>query len=297
MEDLLNDDINFKQNANEIVPGAYCLADKFKVVLFKITRSGTWKPPHEEDRQLSRMAKTPENVLHMLKDLQEKLTPLAKIELDTLVALKETDMENLGKPFIGFYRWDLHGFETDSDFEETPSQMMENWAWEPSVLREFASHYQTNLPIPEELLESIVGSRKQWPALTALHQIALATYDLRIHDTQTPIIDINQQFNELVDSITLIGRGDLSTHRVSMFTHMCGNYDSKYYTYIWSQIHAADMFASRFMKDGLDNPQTGRDYRNEILRPGSSRDPMINLKQFLGRMPNSKAFLKSVGLE
>ncbi|KAJ2163931.1 hypothetical protein GGH16_004773, partial [Coemansia sp. RSA 560] len=54
----------------------------------------------------SRMAKTPENVLHMLKDLQEKLTPLAKIELDTLVALKETDMENLGKPFIGFYRWD-----------------------------------------------------------------------------------------------------------------------------------------------------------------------------------------------
>ncbi|KAJ2537193.1 metalloendopeptidase [Coemansia sp. RSA 1935] len=208
MEDLLNDDINFKQNANEIVPGAYCLADKFKVVLFKITRSGTWKPPHFTLK--SRMAKTPENVLHMLKDLQEKLTPLAKIELDTLVALKETDMENLGKPFIGFYRWD---------------------------------------------------------------------------------------FNELVDSITLIGRGDLSTHRVSMFTHMCGNYDSKYYTYIWSQIHAADMFASRFMKDGLDNPQTGRDYRNEILRPGSSRDPMINLKQFLGRMPNSKAFLKSVGLE
>ncbi|KAJ2666687.1 hypothetical protein IW148_000676 [Coemansia sp. RSA 1199] len=60
---------------------------------------------------------------------------------------------------------------------------------------------------------------------------------------------------------------------------------------------ASDMFASRFMKDGLDNPQTGKDYRNEILRPGSSRDPMINLKQFLGRMPNNKAFLKSVGLE
>ncbi|KAJ2817839.1 metalloendopeptidase [Coemansia erecta] len=65
---------------------------------------------------------------------------------------------------------------------------------------------------------------------------------------------------------------------------------------MWSLVFAADMFESRFLKDGVESPATGMDYRREILFPGGSRDAMLSLEHFLGRKPNNKAFLKSIGL-
>ncbi|KAJ2889743.1 metalloendopeptidase [Coemansia aciculifera] len=90
--------------------------------------------------------------------------------------------------------------------------------------------------------------------------------------------------------------GDHDTWEAATFGHMMGGYDVGYYGYMWSQVFSADMYESRFVKDGIFNPQTGLDYRYEILRPGGSRDAMVSLEKFLGRKPNNLAFLKSIGL-
>ena len=79
------------------------------------------------------------------------------------------------------------------------------------------------------------------------------------------------------------------------FGHLMGGYDSGYYSYLWSEVFAQDMF-TRFESEGLLNPKTGDEYLRWILQPGGSQDPYDLIKNFLGREPNSDAFLKSIGL-
>ena len=82
-----------------------------------------------------------------------------------------------------------------------------------------------------------------------------------------------------------------------IFSHMgYSEYAGGYYSYLWSQVYSADMFASRFEKEGIFNPTTGASYRKEILAPGGSRDGMESLKAFLGREPSVEPFLKAKGL-
>jgi thimet oligopeptidase len=81
---------------------------------------------------------------------------------------------------------------------------------------------------------------------------------------------------------------------IAGFGHIAGGYDAGYYSYLWSKVYAEDMF-TRFEKEGVLNPKTGRDYRHWILEKGSSMKEIDLVRGFLGREPNNKAFLKSIG--
>ncbi|KAI8326244.1 zincin [Martensiomyces pterosporus] len=211
-----------------------------------------------------------------------------------------TLLHELGHVFHGICsvtKWArFHGTSTETDFVEAPSQMLENWCWEPSVLRQFAVHYKTGEPIPDQLVKRLVAAKNESAGLFNLRQVFFGLYDMGIHNTADGKVDVKELYTTLREEIGRFKNGDIDTWGSSTFGHMMGGYDSGYYGYLWSEVFSADMFASRFLKDGIDNPKTGLDYRREVLLPGGSRDASVSLEMFLGRAPNNKAFLKSIGL-
>ncbi|KAJ2616463.1 metalloendopeptidase [Coemansia sp. RSA 1365] len=190
----------------------------------------------------------------------------------------------------------FHGTNTESDFVEAPSQMLENWGWEPEVLSRFAVHYQTGKPIPEALVKKLVAAKNSCAGLLNLRQVFFGMYDMSIHNTTDGQTDVKENFLRLREQIVRFKNGDVDTWGCATFGHMMGGYDAGYYGYLYSLVFSADMFESRFRKESVINPRTGMDYRNMILFPGGSHDSMVGLENFLGRKPNNKAFLRSIGL-
>ncbi|KAJ1721028.1 metalloendopeptidase [Coemansia erecta] len=190
----------------------------------------------------------------------------------------------------------FHGPSVEGDFVEAPSQMLENWAWEPSVLQKFAVHYKTGEAIPEDLIKRLVASKNEGSGIFYLRQLLYGSYDMELHNTSTGDVDVKKIFSDLSENITMLTEDDENTWDYTTFGHVMSEYSAGYYGYLWSQVFSADMYNTRFLRDGVDNPQTGLDYRREILLPGSSRDGSISLRAFLGREPQNDAFLKSIGL-
>lgn len=184
------------------------------------------------------------------------------------------------------------GFDTEWDFVEAPSQIMENWTWNAEVLRRFAKHHETGDPIPVELVDGLVALRDHNIALKLLRQVYYGTMDLDFH-TSGPTPDLGE-IDRNAHRLTLLPFHE-DTAFAAGFGHLLGGYDAGYYGYLWSMVYGDDMF-SVFESEGVLSPDVGRRYRREVLAPGSSRDAMDHLRAFLGRDPNADAFMKKIGL-
>lgn len=185
------------------------------------------------------------------------------------------------------------GYDTEWDFVEAPSQIMEHWMWQPEVLQRFARHYTTGEMIPSDLVERLVAARDQNTALTTLRQAFLGKFDLAIH-TGHGDVDIEQATRDAF-ALTLIPYHD-GTHFAASFGHLMGGYDAGYYGYQWAKVYGDDMF-SVFSHEGVLSPEVGARYRSEVLARGYSRDAMEHLRAFLGREPSSDAYLENLGLK
>ncbi|KAH9939164.1 Metalloprotease [Amylocystis lapponica] len=185
----------------------------------------------------------------------------------------------------------FHGTSVARDFVEAPSQMLENWCFEPTVLERMSSHYETKEPLSPDLIDKIVKSRYLNVGLFYLRQVFLANFDIKVHTTKEPA-DYTTLWNELRESISLV-KGGKRTPGQASFGHLTGGYDAGYYGYTYSLVFAADMYATVFKKGPLD-PNLGQRYRDDILLPGGSRDELDSLEEFLGRPPNSEAFIKEL---
>jgi len=182
----------------------------------------------------------------------------------------------------------FHGTSVARDFVEAPSQMLENWCWEPKVLEQMSSHYETKKPLSPELIEKIIKSRYVNVGLFYLRQLFFAKFDLKVHTDQASE-DYTQLWNNLREKISLV-KYDKACPGQGTFGHITGGYDAGYYGYTYSLVFAADMYATVFKSDPLD-PARGKLYRDKILSVGGSREELDSLKDFLGRPPNSEAFL------
>ena len=185
------------------------------------------------------------------------------------------------------------GTQTERDFVEAPSQIMENWMWEPEVLRRFARHHQTDDPIPDELLAKMVTARDQNVALKTLRQVFYGQYDMALHGGNAPMGSADAY--EANAHITLMPRHP-DTHFGASFGHMMSDgYVAGYYGYLWSNVYGDDMF-SVFKGAGVLNPEIGMRYRSTILARGGTLDGQELLRGFLGREPSTEAFLRKIGL-
>ncbi|KAJ1943262.1 metalloendopeptidase [Linderina macrospora] len=184
------------------------------------------------------------------------------------------------------------------DFIEAPSQMLENWVWQPEILKRFSKHHVTGQPLPDDLSQAIIAARNVGVPIDGLRRMYQSAFDQAIHNASENVesVDVAQLYSDLRKQIGRLDTGDLVLPAVGIFHHMMSGYDSRFYVYMWGMVFSADMFAQRFAKEGIDNPDTGRDYRREILQPGPTRDAAESLRRFLGREPSDAAFFAALNV-
>lgn len=180
------------------------------------------------------------------------------------------------------------GTSVARDFVESPSQMLEEWAWAKETLDLFAVHHETKKPIPASLHAAMLRSRGFGRAIATQRQLFLAALDQRYHTRPMPF-DTTKVLQETHDAYTPFKYVE-GTHFQASFGHLIG-YDAGYYGYQWALSIAQDLF-TRFKKEGLLNTKTAAEYRAAILSQGASEDEAKLVAKFLGRPPNDTAYKK-----
>jgi thimet oligopeptidase len=171
------------------------------------------------------------------------------------------------------------GVATEWDFVEAPSQMLEEWAWDPDVLAEFATN-AAGQPIPADLVKRMRAAEEFGKGYNVRTQMFYAALSLRYHRIDPKSIDASRTAMELQRKYSMFPYIE-GTHFQASFGHLNG-YSSGYYTYMWSLVIAKDLF-SAFQKNGMFDPSTARRYRDAVLTPGGSKDAAELVKDFLGR--------------
>jgi Zn-dependent oligopeptidase len=172
------------------------------------------------------------------------------------------------------------------DFVEAPSQMLENFMWQPSILKEVSSNVTTGAPLPDDLIQKMVAARYVNEAYFTVGQIKLGLVD-QIYHSSGPVVDTTAVWAKVSHDYTPIDMAP-GIHPQASFGHLFG-YDAGYYSYLWALVYAQDMFTA-FQKGGLENPIVGMRYRRDILEPARTLEPDVEVQNFLGRPMSQAAF-------
>jgi len=183
------------------------------------------------------------------------------------------------------------GTSVERDFVECPSQMLENWVWEKSILKNLGSHYKDGIPLPDQLIDKLIATKNVDSGLLYLRQLFFGVFDQTVHSTRT--VNTQELWAKLKEEVTLIPNIQ-GTNGAARFGHLVGGYDAGYYGYLWAEVFSADMFAL-FKKANL-GADVGMKYRTVILQPGGTKDASDMLRDFLGRDPIPEPFVVSIGL-
>ena len=193
----------------------------------------------------------------------------------------------------------VSGTRTPRDFVEFPSTFEEDWAIQPEILANYAKHYETGEPIPQDLLEKVIKASKFNQGFDTLEYLSASILDMEWHTLGPDEIPDDV---EAFEAATLKKYGvDIPAvpprYRSQYFTHIWSSgYEASYYAYIWSEVLAADAFAYMIANGGATS-ENGTKFRNEVLSRGSSRDPMESYKSFRGKEPTVDALLIRRGLK
>jgi thimet oligopeptidase len=183
--------------------------------------------------------------------------------------------------FGGQQKWvGVSGIQTEWDFVEVPSQMLEEWSWDPETLATFAKHYQTNEPIPADLVKKMRKASEFGKGLQIRTQMSYARLSLSCHDRNPREIDTDAMTKSIYEKYRPFKYVD-GTHFQCAFGHLT-DYSAVYYTYMWSLVIAKDFFG-QFDRSNLLATDTARRYRDSILTPGGSKPASQLVKDFLGR--------------
>lgn len=193
----------------------------------------------------------------------------------------------------------LSGTNVKRDFVEMPSQVMENWCYEPEFLSTFARHYQTGEPLPTDYIEKIRAAQNHMAGWYCLRQLNLGMTDIAFH-TLGDMRDADGRMR-LAEEVEAEAMTDLLPRvagccTATNFSHIFGGgYASGYYGYKWAEVLDADIFG-RFKADGIFSRDTAEAFRREILSRGGTEHPAVLFRRFMGREPDPQALLRRMGL-
>jgi peptidyl-dipeptidase Dcp len=192
----------------------------------------------------------------------------------------------------------LSGTSVFTDFVELPSQLYEHWQEQPQVLRQFARHYQTGEPLPDDLLERFLAARKFNQGFATVEFVSSALVDLEFH-TQPASASRDVRAFERAELEKIGMPAEISMrHRPQHFGHIFsgGHYAAGYYSYMWSEVMDADAFGAFEEAGNIFDPAVAKRLHDDIYSSGGSRDPEDAYVAFRGREPEPDALLRRRGL-
>jgi peptidyl-dipeptidase Dcp len=192
----------------------------------------------------------------------------------------------------------LSGTSVFTDFVELPSQLYEHWQEQPQVLRQFARHYQTGEPLPDDLLKRFLAARKFNQGFATVEFVSSALIDLEFHtQPASAIADVQAFERQELEKIGMPAEISLR-HRPQQFGHIFSgdHYAAGYYSYMWSEVMDADAFGAFEEAGNIFDPATAKRLHDDIYSSGGSRDPEDAYVAFRGREPEPDALLRRRGL-
>ena len=190
----------------------------------------------------------------------------------------------------------LTGTGVSRDFVELPSQIMENWAFEPEYLNSFAKHYQTGEPIPAELIEKIVAAKNYLAGYSQVRQLHFGYLDMAWHSLkEVPAVGTVEFEQKALAPYSVLPAVEGAAFS-SSFSHIfAGGYSAGYYSYKWAEVLEADAF-SLFKEKGIFNTEVSESFRKNILEKGGAEDEAEIYRNFRGHDPQPEALMKKLGL-
>ena len=190
----------------------------------------------------------------------------------------------------------LTGTNVSRDFVELPSQIMENWAFEPEYLNSFAKHYQTGEPIPAELIEKIVAAKNYLAGYAQVRQLHYGLLDMSWHTLTALPSESTVEFEKKALAPYAVMPAVEGTAFSGSFSHIfSGGYSAGYYSYKWAEVLEADAF-SLFKEKGIFNTDVAASFRENILSKGGAQDEAVIYRNFRGHDPQPEALMKKLGL-
>jgi len=190
----------------------------------------------------------------------------------------------------------LSGTNVTRDYVEFPSQMMENWAREPEVIAEYAKHYETNEPIPTELLDKISKASKFNQGFATTEYVAASYLDMAWHTQEEQVADANVFEKQTLDALGLIPE-ITSRYRSTYFAHIfAGGYSMGYYSYLWTEVLEADAFEP-FKQKGIFDKETADKLKKYVYSAGNTDDLMTQYVRYRGSEPKIESLLEKRGLD
>jgi len=190
----------------------------------------------------------------------------------------------------------LTGTGVSRDFVELPSQIMENWAYEPEYLNSFAKHYQTGEPIPAELIEKIVAVKNYLAGYGQVRQLHFAYLDMAWHTLKEVPAAGTVEFEQAsLAPYSIMPSADGAAFSTSFSHIFSGGYSAGYYSYKWAEVLEADAF-SLFKEKGIFNTEVAASFRKNILEKGGAEDEAVIYRNFRGHDPEPQAPMEKLGL-
>jgi peptidyl-dipeptidase Dcp len=192
----------------------------------------------------------------------------------------------------------LSGTSVFTDFVELPSQLYEHWQEQPQVLRQFARHYQTGEPLPDDLLKRFLDARKFNQGFATVEFVSSALIDLEFHSQPASVSrDVRAFERAELEKIGMPAEISLR-HRPQQFGHIFSgdHYAAGYYSYMWSEVMDADAFGAFEEAGNIFDPAVAKRLLDDIYSSGGSRDPEEAYVAFRGRDPEPDALLRRRGL-